>query len=264
MSGPVFIGGAPRSGLTFLRVMLDAHPAISCGPDVGHVAMTMTSADFEATLGGLHREHFFLETEAIRRNFAQAIAAPMERRAASLGKRRWADKTALNILVFEQLGRLFPEARFLHLVRDGRDLAASLLERRWRDPAGTVFAQCASAGGAGRYWASIVARGLKAEADPALAGRIMRVRYEDLAAKPHETLGAICAFLGEAFDQEMAATENRRLALAGLELESAERLRQPVNTAAVGRWRRDLRRADADALYAGSRALFEEFGYLPD
>jgi protein-tyrosine sulfotransferase len=261
MSGPIFIGGAPRSGLTLLRVMLDAHPAISCGPDTGHVALTMTSADFETTLGALHREHFHLETDIVRRNFAQAIAAPMEKRAAALGKMRWADKSAFNILVFERLAQLFPEARFLHVVRDGRDLAASLLERQWRDPSGKLFDQCASLAGAARYWASLVTRGLQAEADPSIAGRIIRIRYEDLAAKPDEALQQVCAFLGEPFERQMASIETRRPALAGLELEAAERLQRPVDTSAVGRWRRDLRQEDARSVHAAYRPLFETLGY---
>lgn len=261
MNGPIFIGGAPRSGLALLRLMLDGHPAISCGPDVGHVALTMTSSDFESTLGDLHREHFFLDAEKVRRIFARAIAAPMEKRAAALGKARWADKTAFNILVFERLAQLFPEARFLHLVRDGRDLAASLMERQWRDPSGRLFDQCASLSGAARYWASIVTRGLRAEADPSLAGRILRLRYEDLAAQPGETLRQVCAFIGAAFDPGMLAIERRQAPLAGLELESADRLRRPVNADAIGRWRRDLRQEDAAALYAAHRPLFEALGY---
>lgn len=261
MTTPIFIGGAPRSGLTLLRVILDAHSSISCGPDVGHVALSMTAADFEATLGGLHREHFFLEPATVRENFAQTIAAPMERRAQEHGKKRWADKTAFSILVFEQLAKLFPDAQFIHVVRDGRDLAASLIERRWRAPSGALFDQCASAAGAGRYWASIVSRGLAAESAAALAGRILRIRYEDIAAKPAETVQAICAYVGVAFEPAMLTIEDREAALAGMELETAGRLRRPINPGAVGRWRRDLRPADAAAIHSTYRRLFEVLGY---
>lgn len=264
MTGPIFIGGAPRSGLTLLRVILDAHPAISCGPDIGHTALTMTSADFETTLGTLHRDHFFLDPEMVRANFARAIAAPMEKRAVAHGKRRWADKTAFNILVFERLATLFPAARFIHLVRDGRDVAASLLERRWRSPTGALFDQCARAAGAARYWASLIARGLQAEADAALTGRILRLRYEDLAAQPDKTLRSLCRFIGEEFDPDILKLEKRRPALAGLELETADRLMQPIGTQAVRRWRRDLRPEEASAAFAAYEPLFKMLGYAPD
>lgn len=258
---PIFIGGAPRSGLTLLRVMPDAHPAISCGPDAGHVALTMTSADFETTFGSLHLKHFHLEPESVRRDFARAIAAPMKKRAGALGKTRWADKTAFNILVFERLAKLFSEARLAHIARHGRDLAASLLERQWRDPSRKLFDQCANLAGAALYWASIVTRGLQAEADPSVAGRVIRVRYEDLAVNPHEALRQVCAFLGEPFEAQMAAIETRRPALAGLELETADRLHRPLNTSAVGRWRQDLRQEDARSVYAACPPLFETLGY---
>lgn len=258
---PVFIGGAPRSGLTLFRVMLDAHPAISAGPDVGHVALTLTSADFETTLGGLHAEHFHLSPEGIRANFASAIAAPMVRRTARDGKRRWADKTAFTILVFERLAKLFPQARFIHLVRDGRDVAASLLERRWRAPSGALFDQCASLSGAMTYWASIVSRGLKAEGAASLQGRVLRLRYEDLCADPCASLHRVCDFLGEAFDGAMMSGGERARDLAGLELETAYRLARPVNSHAVGRWRRDLDHAGATAAFTNHRPLFEALGY---
>lgn len=261
MTRPIFIGGAPRSGLTLLRLLLDAHPSISCGPDTGHVAMIMTAKNFEDTLGSLHRDHFLLAPEAVRANFARAVCAPMNRRAATLGKRRSADKTAFNILVFAHLGALFPAAQFIHLVRDGRDLAASLLERRWRSPAGALFDQCASPAGAARYWAQIMSIGSQAEENPALADRILRVRYEDLCERPEETLRAVCGFLGEAFDPEILRLETRNAALAGMELETADRLRRPINARAVGRWRRDLRPEDAAAIRRAYAPIFDKLGY---
>lgn len=259
MSGPIFIGGAPRSGLTLVRIILDAHPEISCGPDAGHVALTMTSADFEATLGGLHRAHFFLEPEGVRANFARAIAAPMEKRAQAHGKSRWADKTAFAILVFEQLAALFPEARFVHLVRDGRDVAASLLERSWRAPSGALFDQCASIEGAARYWGSIIARGL--ETERRLGDRVLRVRYEDIVAKPERALRRICGFAGVEFVPDILKIEDRNPSLAGLELETAARLRRKIDERAVGRWRRDLEPEAAAAAFRTYRPLLDALGY---
>ncbi len=264
MTRPIFIGGAPRSGVTLLRLLLDAHPSITCGPDTGHIALTMTAASFEEALGRLHRDHFFLAPEAVRANFAHAVSAPMKKRAAALGKRRWADKTMFNILVFGQLAQLFPTAQFIHVVRDGRDLAASLLERAWRSPAGALFDQCASVAGASRYWASIVSLGLQAEELPSLTGRVMRLRYEDLAARPEKTLRAVCGFLGEDFDPDILTLERRQPALAGLEIETADRLRRPVNAEAVGRWRRDLRAEDAAAIRRAYAPIFAKIGYTLD
>lgn len=258
-SAPIFIGGAPRSGLTVLRAILDGHPDISCGPDAGHTALTLTSADFEATLGSLHEEHFFLPEAQVRENFAKAIGAPMRSRATSVGKRRWADKTAFNILIFERLALLFPEAQFIHLVRDGRDVAASLLERKWRSASGVLFDHCARADAAARYWSQLVAAGLKAEA--ALGPRVLRMRYEDLVRDPLGVLHRLCGFLGEAFDPAMIAIERRDLGLDGLERETGDRLLRPISQSAAGRWRRDLRPADAAAIFDAHRPIFGHLGH---
>ena len=57
----------------------------------------------------------------------QAIAAVFEAYAAERGKRRWGDKTPLYMQHLPLLERLFPSARFVHLIRDGRDAALSYL-----------------------------------------------------------------------------------------------------------------------------------------
>jgi hypothetical protein len=185
----------------------------------------------------------------------------MRKRAIAQKKRRWADKTAFNILVFERLAQLFPDAQFIHLVRDGRDVAASLLERKWRSPTGALFEQCASVTGAARYWSAIVTRGLAAEKVLSSSSRILRVRYEDLAADPADTLQSVCRFLGEEVEPEALKIENRRPALAGLELETADRLHRPINAGAVGRWLRDLDPVQAATAFYPFRPQLAELGY---
>ncbi len=99
------------------------------------------------------------------------------RRAA--GKPRWAEKTPHNILFMVPLGEIFPDARFLHVVRDGRDVACSLVTMDWINPlTGRKWDYVQNIGNAARYWRDVVTLARRQAEHPAIAGRVLEVRYE--------------------------------------------------------------------------------------
>lgn len=257
---PVFLGGAPRSGLTLLRALLDGHPHLSAGPDAWIVSMALAQRDISRTLGRLLEEEFFLEAAALRRAFAAVIGTILSGRATAAGKVRTVEKTPLNVLVFADLASLFPNAKFVHVVRDGRDVVASLLERAWKDPrTGRLLPQCADPAGAGRYWSRLASEGLSAER--ALTDRVMRLSYEDLVRDPKPTLRRLTDFLEEPYTEEMLNFPSHALALVGMEQDSADGLRKPLHAGQVGRWRRDLDMDAQTALSAAAGAALRELGY---
>jgi hypothetical protein len=237
--GPIFLGGCPRSGLTLLRVMLDSHPQISCGPDSGVVSLAQAARNIGTTLGALHARDFLLPPEQVRANFARAIGAILNARRDALQRSLAAEKSPMNVLFFEDYAAMFPSARFLHVVRDGRDVAASLVGRGWKDPrTGRLFDYCASPEGAIRYWKGLAAAGLAAER--ALGGRLLRVRYEDLVRDPEKALRAACAFLNIPYTVQFLLFFERPADLAGMELESAAGFKAPVHGGQIGRSRTEL------------------------
>jgi hypothetical protein len=130
-----------------------------------------------------------------------AIAAVFETYAADRGKERWGDKTPLYMQYLPLLERLFPTARFVHLVRDGRDAALSFLgmpegivTRTWSHPRSVADFAC--------QWATEVeaARTLGSRVGP---GRYLEIRYEALVAEPERELQAICSFAGLAYKADM-------------------------------------------------------------
>lgn len=259
---PIFAGGCPRSGLTLLRVILDGHSDVSCGPDAGVIGLVRAAEDFSRTLGPLHRDSFALPEDQVRSNFARAISRILTARANAAGKPRVAEKSAMNVLFFKPLFTLYPDAKFIHVVRDGRDVAASLLARRWRDPrSGRVFDYCADAGVAGRYWSELVKIGLEAERGLGPAN-VFRLAYEDLANAPEPTLRKAFAFLGLDDRPETLRFHARNLDLVGIELESAATLSRPINADAVGRWRRDLSPKQVAAVERSAGAELAALGYL--
>jgi hypothetical protein len=116
--------------------------------------------------------------------------------ADSRGKTHYADKTPDHVLRIGPIARLFPETRFVHLVRDGRDVAASFIELRWAD---TIER-------AALHWRDRVLRG-RAVGASLPSSRYTEVRYEDLVERPEPTLRGLCAFLGLPFDPAMLRHE---------------------------------------------------------
>ncbi|MFO1541248.1 MAG: sulfotransferase family protein [Chloroflexota bacterium] len=250
----IVIGGCPRSGTTLLRRTLDAHPAICCGPETslflpGRVALGPLAAGYgipEAELRTLRA------TSPSQGAFVDAVA---ERYRALRGRERWAEKTPLNIRHLAWILERWPEARIIHVVRDGRDVVCSLrthAERRWVDgrwvkvpPPERPVAEWA------RRWLADTAAGLALRSDP----RVLTVRYEDLARTPETEVARVLAFLGEAVVPDLLAIE-----------ESAADARPdaagPVSTRSIGRWRSDLSAAEQAEVLRVAGARLRELGYL--
>ena len=204
-----FIGGVPKSGTTWLRVMLDAHPEIACGGE-GHLANEF---------GRLFQDAIRRYNEAIAaRNrsfpnavspfplfdrddfhvlFASAAARLMMRIEGAGAARVLGEKTPDNIANFEFLAAVFPHAKFLHIVRDGRDCTISAWfhnlrinevdARKYYPTLDSFVPSCAQA------WARAVEDAITFCARH--PGRCLTLRYEDLISQPRETLGTALEFL---------------------------------------------------------------------
>ena len=244
--GPIFIGGAGRSGTTLLRVMLDSHPRISCGPElkVGGQILKLWQQLRGPWFGNLMERGVGPEdVDALFRDLFAGLLRPYQ---ATSGKLRLAEKTPNNIFWFRQLGHLFGDAQFVHVLRDGRDVVASLLNVEWYDPTGHRLPITTDAIEAARYWAESVEAGLDADDDPAIRGRLRLVRYEDLVTRPESTLRSLLEFLNEPWDA--AVLEHQRHPHDLARESSADRVAAPIDAAAVGRWRRDLTEGQREAI----------------
>jgi hypothetical protein len=251
--GLCFIGGAPRSGLTLLRRFLAAHPQTCCGSDTGvPVAIVRQARDFAMTLGTLHENEFRLDGSAVRSIFGRLLADCFSAPAA----RVVCEKTPINIVVFEDLAAMLPSARFIHVVRDGRDVVASLLQRNWRDPrTGAKFDYVAEIAAAARYWTSLAEVGLRAERT--IGDKLLRIRYEDLVTDPDAILVAVARHLGVDAKGFASRTPATAMALSAVERESLPLLFGPITTERIGAARAALSSADlmlASDATAGARA----------
>ena len=173
--------------------------------------------------------------------------------------KRVAEKTPHNLLHMGMLGRLYPRARFIHIVRDGRAVSASLVRQRWMDPATQEpIWYCKDLEGASRYWVDVVASVRQQAAQ--VPGRYLEMRYEDLVQDPRTAMRQVLAFLGEPWSEDVLSHEESQVVLSELEASTAA-VRAPVNLLAVNRWRSQLSEHDLSKIDARAGALLERLGY---
>ncbi len=217
-TGPVFIVGAPRSGTTMLQYILDDLPGLSMPtgeshfivplhrnqaayPDVatpdGMRRLLRTLHDFNAEFldTDLHGVKFDVETlaEAFlaegRASVRDVVAGIFEHNARGQGKSRWGDKTPYYALHLDILLEWWPDARIIHLVRDGRDVALSLFGRAHDFSAYNIYY-------AAQYWQKYVDV-CRAKGRTLPAGQYLELRYEEVLDDKDAALRTVCAFLGE-------------------------------------------------------------------
>ncbi|HEY9824104.1 MAG TPA: sulfotransferase [Stenomitos sp.] len=195
VSRPIFLVGAERSGTTLLRLMLNHHPQIAFCHEFEYAVEQLPESGWPE----LEPYHQWLEENRIFRSAKVEIDPTLsypELVNSFLTQRRDRDgKSEIGATLhygFEKTLRLWPEARFIHIVRDGRDVALSLMGMGW---AGNVWA------GAQRWMATEVAWDtLRSQLKP---DQFIEVTYERLIDNPTETLAQICLFLGLVYDAAM-------------------------------------------------------------
>jgi hypothetical protein len=266
---PVIVLGVRRSGTTLLRVMLDRNPELAI-PDESYFVPQLArrhrgSIDRAAFVDDLRRlptlVEWNLEPDAVAGRLragmtpGEAIAAVFEAYAAERGKPRWGDKTPLYMQHLPLLERLFPEARFVHLVRDGRDAASSFLSV----PRGIMtegWGQPHDAEGFACQWATEVrgARALGARVGPM---RYLELRYEAFVAGPSAELRRVCAFAGLEYDEGMLGyvgqTDSARK-------EHQQRLNEPPRVG-VRDWRTEMPAHAVAGFESVAGDLLHELGY---
>jgi hypothetical protein len=210
----VFIGGCSRSGTTLLGSMLGAHHACICSPeshfkvailrkmvsDYHHInlkeVMSFTTKHWRFQIWDLPLALENIEAEASGNGYGDMLNWLVSQYAQHEDRneaRIWVDHTPENISYATTLTELFPNSKFIHLVRDGRAVAASIMPLDW-GPNSIIKSA--------RWWMRMVSFGLAAESCLP-SNRIMRVKYESLVADPESTLQSICQFLKIPYEPAM-------------------------------------------------------------
>ena len=266
---PLLILGVRRSGTTLLRVMLDRNSALVV-PDESYFVPQLAhrhgrTVDVASFLDDLRRikrlRDWGLTADDVAPRLrdgmttGEAVGAIFEAYAASQGKSRWGDKTPLYMQYLPLLERLFPTARYVHLIRDGRDAAISHLDvpkgimtEGWGHPRDARSFAC--------LWRTEV-RAARALGRRVGDARYLELRYEGLVAAPEAELRRVCSFAGLAYEPGMLGY------VGTLDLSDKphqQRLSQPP-TPGVRDWRTDMEGPEEQRFEEIAGDLLAELGY---
>ncbi len=226
---PFFVIGSPRSGTTLLRLMLTSHPKLAVPPECGFLIwlyplfgnwgkkefsqnanILRFSSELEASrkfeTWGLDRAMIKYEiSQREPESYRDACSCIYRLFCERVGKESaiWGDKNNYYLSHITTLKTIFPKARFLHIVRDGRDVACSYREvmsiksdSPYRPSFPVTIDKIA------QRWSGDIQK-IRQQLMVLDADCILQLRYEDLVANPKDELTRVCGWLGQRFEMEM-------------------------------------------------------------
>jgi hypothetical protein len=268
---PFFIVGAGRSGTTLLRLILAGHSRLHIPPEtwfvrpmVEELPLTgpLTDAQVERAVVLMVEDYRWPDMEIAAEELGHQAVALSDPRLVDIinivyrqqltvaGKQRFGDKTPIYIHIVPQLLTLYPGAKFIHLIRDGRDVAISNIEMDWdRYYERTNF-----------EWTQAMDRRREYMGTPYQA-QILEIRYEDLVSELETTVRNICDFLGEQFEPAMLEWQHLTALVPGREHHIHLKLTQPIVRDAVAVWRRKLNALECFAIESCLHDDLRKLGY---
>lgn len=284
---PVIVG-SPRSGTTLLRLMLDAHSQLAIPPETGFLGLGPALIE-----GSLAPHENFVRSlmnfppdmpawrdygiDASQLESALAALDPFtvsdglrafySLYAARFCKCRFGDKTPMHCRQLRQIQTILPEAHFIHIIRDGRDVAVSL-RKRWFSPGRDIATQAL-------FWRDNV---VSARAQGADCEHYLEVHYENLLRHTESELRRICAFVELQFEPrqldyyetapQRLAEHRERMRLDGsLVVSHEERLKQqagtrrPPDKTRIGVWKTALTSQEKTDFNRVAGDALDQFGY---
>ncbi|OGA53315.1 MAG: hypothetical protein A3F74_02995 [Betaproteobacteria bacterium RIFCSPLOWO2_12_FULL_62_58] len=269
---PFFVVSAPRSGSTLLRLILDSHSALAVPPpgwlfdmiypylysygDLNHQANLLALAEDILQTPTVGRWPIKLAPEELVRvaaesSFAGLYAALHRAYAQAEGKQCWGEKTPRNSFWMDEIKALFPDAQFIHIVRDGRDQAIDISD--------SILLPYSLYSGANLWQRHVSA--VRDSASRLPAGAYLEIRYEDLCAAPEAVIRKLCAFLDVEFDARMLTPHETRSARNWSAHPLHAKTAQPISTRFCEMYKTRMPSADIAALEALIGATLQCFGY---
>lgn len=272
---PLFIVGAGRSGTTLLRSMLVAGGQVAVPPEsqvIGLAARRYVSLQF---LGWSELSRLVVALFEGHRNFplwktnlhpAHRVVVDLPPEERSLARvidevfqcyisqqltdaSLWGDKSPINAFHLPRILATFPEARYLHLLRDGRDSISSMVAKGRDIERATA-----------RWMASV--KHVLALQSNLTRDQFLEVRYEDLVSEPAHTLQHICSFTGTEYTEKMLDFWELETTLEREHYEHHRNLGRPVFTDSVGRWSERLSQDEQEHVLLKTSRLLRHLGYI--
>jgi hypothetical protein len=272
-TAPFFIVGSGRSGSTLLRMMLASHSRLTIPPETWYLIPLLRRFSIDRPLNAdevesaisiitshyrwpdlkLDAQDFRRETALLPEPYLRDLVEVVYRSHVQVeGKARWGDKTPIYIEILPQLATMYPNSRFIHLIRDGRDVAKSFQATDWigrwlhdNTREWTRALEC--------HW-----RWVRSD----FRDRILQVRYEDLVLETEGTLRQICGFIGEEFEPQMLSWELKvDEQVPARERDVHAKLKLKSGAESVARWKREMSAREMFVSEAFMGSVLTRLGY---
>ncbi|MBW1801109.1 MAG: sulfotransferase [Deltaproteobacteria bacterium] len=253
-TSPIFIGGLFKSGTTLIRAMLGQHSAIAAGLETQWFNIDWESNRNDRSHKDIERlGHFYgidqAKTDELvtkSHNINEFLDLFLGYYAASLGKRRWAEKTPGNILHLDKILDGWPSVKVIHVIRDPRDVFASLKQAKKWDTC-EVFSE---------LWCLYLGSVQKFRKTLDLSDQcFLEIRYEALVVQPEEAMKRVIAFVGEEWEegiqnfQGQQGDYDRVLKYTGKASTTLERLKEPLRRKKIGIWKDNVTEDEMNTIY---------------
>ncbi len=272
-SAPFFIVGSGRSGSTLLRLMLACHSRLSVPPETWfliplvrrfRIDRPLTADEIQAAVSVITGAWSWPDMRLDAQDFQHRVSRLTDPYLLDLvevvyrshveaeGKARWGDKTPAYIEILPELACMYPKARFIHVIRDGRDVAKSVQATgwfgRWLHDNTKVWTHALEHQ---RQWVR-----------SAFRDRILEVRYEKLLLHMEATLREVCRFLGEEFEPQMLSWEWKvDEQIPARERSYHTKLKLKIGSEGVARWKREMSAREAFVSEAFMGSHLTRLGY---
>ncbi|MCS3702309.1 sulfotransferase family protein [Salinibacter ruber] len=272
---PFFIVGSGRSGNTLLRAILTGHSNIAIPPEsyvLGKVVRRFKAYSF---LGWKILLRIVLSEFEYHRQFStwDISLRSVYHEGCKISKKerglahildliyrkyidkhmpsavRWGDKTPVNTFHLDWIDRVFPKAKYVHMVRDGRDVVSSYLRSE-------IYSNSEEA--ADRWKKSIE---MAKKFEKKRENRFLKVRYEELVRFPNKEVRRICDFLDVEFKKDMLKFKDNIEKLGDTHLPHHRGLKRPINTDSIGKWKERLTDDQKDIIRGRIKETLSDIGY---
>jgi hypothetical protein len=255
----IIVGGSVRSGTTLMRTILDSHPNIAGGQEswlfVYRPNYERLAAEYDISLDALHD---IRHRSTCLAHFIDLFFADYAER---MGKPRWAEKSPGNVSSLEYIWRHFPQAKVIHMIRDGRDVVCSIDSQCDRlEDEGIIDGPNLDFPQRMAMWREYVRAGLQWRGDP----RYLEVRYENLVGDPETTIRGVLEFVDEPWsDDVLRAHELQSQRKKKIVEYGTPEVHQPIFRDSIERWRRDLTTEQMNEAWRIAGDVLETLGYAP-
>lgn len=279
---PIFIVGCDRSGTTLLRLMLNKSPVLFIAPETKFLQPLQQNKAVYGDFTQPEQRYFFIRDLQTNRatsktftfpifgltvgeaesalaqvaptDFPGAAQAIYAAAAAKKNKQRWGDKTPHQVQDISFLAEAFPDAQFIHMIRDGRDAGMSIRKAGWLDGNFLKIAQ---------YWQKQVEAGITAGRSLENSNsRYYEVYYEQLLQQPEATLRDLCTWLNLEYTPQML--EYYRDADSHIQPEHSNLFKlnqKPIDSSRAYAWKSKLSQQDIADFESVAANLLQSLGY---